>query len=662
VASARLAWRERLGSTRAAAILYALLALAVAGPLLRPGLVLSIDLAETPRSTLSPAYWGLPAGTNAGSLGRLPFDALLRLAGLVGAVQVAQKLLLVAIVFLAGLGMYRLAGRRPAGRFFAGLLYAVNPFVLERLIAGQWFLLLSYALIPWAYSAFLATFEGDVRAAWRFALVAAIGGFADAHMAALLGLLCVVTLIAQPRRDGSAHLGLPLLAGALAVCASLLWLLPTPGLHELWTHVGRGQLELYATFADPRWGPLLTVLGLGGFWDDLTPPATALAVWPLIALLLFALAVRGAALAPNRRVAVAVGVCGLFGLVAALGMASSVTRPATLWLMNHVAALRSFRETDKTVALTAFAYAFLGAGAVDDLVTAPRRRGLAPVLAALALALPLVYGIRELGGAWGSLHAVSFPASWNQASAVLESEAANSRTLFLPFHGYLHLGFARSRVVYNPAPSFFATPILSGRSVDQNPAHQDVSDPEQTEVTALLANPARPDLGRCLAALGVSHVLLAHESDWAPFRRLETRVDMRVVRSWPGLTLLALRSPGAAAMSAPAGAKRSCPTGLEPLASRRTSPVRLQLLAPVPPGRRLVLGLPDSFAWSRHGNTVAFGPWPSYRRVYLWAIAGLALVILSGLVLVVRSSRRPRRTHLRSRPGEEDRGRAQSAG
>jgi hypothetical protein len=640
----RSVWRERLNSGWFAALVYALLSFAVAGPLLRPGLVLSIDLAQTPRSTLSPAYWGLPAGTNGGSLARLPFDALLRLAGTLGAVPIAQKLLLLSIVFLAGLGMHRLAGRRLPGRFFAGMLYAVNPFVLERLIAGQWFLLLSYALIPWAFAAFLSTFRGDWRAAWRFAAIAAIAGFADAHMAALLGLLCVVTLIAHLGRDRARELGPPLLALVLAACASLLWLIPVPDLQELWSHIGHAQLQLYGTFVDPQWGPVLTVVGLGGFWNDPSPGFTALALWPLFALLLFGLAIWGATLASNRRVAIAVGACGLLGLIAALGTASSVTRPATLWLMDHFPFLRSFRETDKTVALAAFAYAFLGANAVDDVVSAPRRRQLVPVLTTCAIALPLVYGIREFGGAWGSLHAVRFPASWNQASALLRARAPNSRTLFLPFFGYLHLNFARSPVVYNPAPSFFATPILAGRSVDQDPAHQDVSDPEQTELTTLLLDPTQPNLGRCLAALGVSHVLLAHEANWTSLQPLEHRPDVQVVRQWSDLTLLALRRPGSPAMTAPATANEPCPSGLRPLASRWLSPVRLRLLAPVPAGRRLVLGVPDASSWHREGDQVTFAPWPDYRRVYLWGFGGLALVLVSGLVVLVLERRRPPRS------------------
>ena len=554
--------------------------------------------------------------------------------------SVVQKLLLLAIVFLAGYGMHRLARARVAGRFYAGLLYAVNPFVYERLVAGQWFLLLGYALIPWAYGAFLSAVRENPRAPWRFAALAAVIGFADAHMAALLIVLCAVTALAEGRRQSRRQVGLELLALGLALCASLLWLLPTPGLNDLFSHVGHAQLEFYGTLGDPRWGPVLTVLGLGGFWNDLTPPAMALAVWPLFVLLLLALALRGLAVTSDRRVGIAVAVSGVLGAVAALGTASAVTRPVTFWLMDHFAFLRSFRETDKSVALLAFAYAYLGAPAVDELVGAPRRRPVAGVLGALALAVPLVYGGRELGGAWGSLHAVQFPSSWKQAAALLRSQAADSRTLFLPFQGYLKLGFARSRVVYNPAPSYFSTPILTGRWVDQDPSHQDVSDPEQNEVRALLADPSRPDLARCLAALGVGHVLLAHEADWTRLRALEARGDMRIEASWPDLTLLALRQPGALAMTAPAGAGGSCPQGLQPLPARLVSPVRLHLLATVPAGRRLVLGLPDAPKWRRVGDDVVFTPWPSYRRVYLIAIGGFVLVVVAGVVAFVVVRRR----------------------
>jgi hypothetical protein len=313
----------------------------------------------------------------------------------------------------------------------------------------------------------------------------------------------------------------------------------------------------------------------------------------------------------------------------------------TFWLMDHFAFVRSFRETDKTVALLAFAYAYLGAPAVDELAAAPRRRGVAVGVAALAIAVPAVYGLREFAGDWGALRPVSFPASWSEADAILRERAANARTLFLPFHGYLHLGFAHARVTYNPAPQFFSTPILASRRVDSDPAHQDVLDPEQTRIEQLLADPSRPDLARCLAALGIAHVLLAHEADWRTQRFLDHTPGFVVTRTWPDLTLISLRRPGALAMTAPATSGGPCPVGLSPLSSHLISPVRLRLLAPVVPGRRLVLGLPDADQWKRTGNDVVFRAWPRYRTVYIVAAAGW-LVVLSGGIAVFLLGRRRR--------------------
>ena len=82
-------------------IVYGALALVVAGPLLAPGLILVVDLSVVPHPSLPSMYWGLPTGTHGAAASRLPFDLLFVLAGRIGAVGVAEKLLLLAIVFLA---------------------------------------------------------------------------------------------------------------------------------------------------------------------------------------------------------------------------------------------------------------------------------------------------------------------------------------------------------------------------------------------------------------------------------------------------------------------------------------------------------------------------------------------------------------------------------
>src|SRR6516225_2732249 len=108
------------------------LGLLALGPGLRRGFLLSYDMVVVPRQPFTPA-----------------------LAGLAG--DLVQKLLLLSIFMLACSGAAALLAREPwFARLAAGVFYAWNPFVAERLIIGQWALLLGYAGLPWVLRAALA--------------------------------------------------------------------------------------------------------------------------------------------------------------------------------------------------------------------------------------------------------------------------------------------------------------------------------------------------------------------------------------------------------------------------------------------------------------------------------------------------------------------------
>jgi hypothetical protein len=629
-----------------APITYLLLALAVAGPLLASGLVLAVDLSQTPHPSIPTTYWGLPQGTHEGPPARLPLDSLFVALGHVDAVGFGQKLMLVAIVFLAGFGMHRLAPvRSQAAALFAGFLYAINPFVYDRLYTGQWFLLLGYALLPHAYRAFLQTLEGRRTAPPWFGALFLATGIASTHMAAFLLLMCAVTALAwagrirrRPRIGRSAALAL-----ALGLAPSLYWLIPTPGLEDFWGHVGSGQLELYRTVADPHWGLGITVAGLYGYWNNAHPLKDFIAVWPLMAATQLALALWGTALRRRDCTTWAVAAIGAFGFLLALGDASVLTRGTYTFLLEHVSALRSFREPQKGVALLAFAYAFLGTAAVEDLIANGLRiRWARAALVALLIGLPLLYGYRVLGGLWGQLETSHYPSSWTQANERLKSEARDSRTLFLPWHGYFSLDFAHGRVVGNPGSSFFSTPILASRSVSEGRDQADESDAVERYVALLLDRGRHvSDIGACLAPLGVTHVLLAKQADWRRYSFLDRSRGLTAVERWPDLVLYRSQTPAGLVMKSSGRAGLSCGERLEPLAARRESPVRYRLESPPPARPRLALGLQRPSRWRLSGRELSFEPWTNYRRNYLIGSAGLAVLAFSGLLLLLEKRKKP---------------------
>lgn len=646
----------------AARLVYAALALLVAGPLLAPGLVLAVDLNVVPHPHLPASIWGLPTGTHGGPPSRLPLDLLFVAAGHLGAVAVVEKALLLAIVFLAGLGMHRLVPvEASAGRYFAGVLYAVNPFVYDRLYTGQWYLLLGYALLPWAYEASQPVLEGSRRAAPKFALLAALVGAASPHMLALLAVPLIVELLFRARAAVAVGLSL-----ALTLLASLYWMLPDTGVHDLWRHVSTGQLELYQTLSDHRFGLVANVLGLYGYWNDPAPIKSYLVAWPLGALALLALGCFGLARGRRSERTWAVAAAGVFGVVLALGARAPGTGDLFRALVDHVPAARSFREPQKGVALLVFAYAFLGSRAVESIVkwAGSSRRGIGATMAAAILVLPLMYGYRELGGLWGALGTSNYPAGWTQARSILDREAGGSNTLFLPWHGYFALSFAGHRVVANPAPSFFDTPVVASRSVGE-PGASDNSDPRDAAIASLLARGStRRDLGLCLAPFGISHVLVANEADASELGYLRRQRDLVVERRWPTMTLYRNTHPtGLALRVIGALTANPCQVRVKPVPVVSNSPGTLRLASAPPVGTTILLaasyrsdwrlgdarGVPfasgagTAFRARGSGSVIELNATRWNRYAYELGFGGVLLVLLA-CALVQQPRRRARRS------------------
>jgi len=221
-----------------------------------------------------------------------------------------------------------------------------------------------------------------------------------------------------------------------------------------------------------------------------------------------------------------------------------------------------------------------------------------------------------------------YPASWSAAKDVLEREARSSRTLFLPWSGYVELSFAHDRLVANPAPHFFSTPVLASRSIGGGIVN--VDDPAERRVRALLADRGRTlPFERCLARLGVGHVLVAEEVGSEDYGWLARRRGLELVRRYPELVLYRLAEPGGLVMEA-RGAGECDP--VTPVAGARLDRAHVRLGEPAPPGA--LLGLQDPERWRDDGDTLEYEPWSTYRRNYL---LGGGAVLVAALLLALRA-------------------------
>ena len=262
----------------------------------------------------------------------VPSDLVVATMSRILPADILQKLVLLAIFVLACSGAAALLAREPLlARLAAGIFYAWNPYVGERLIIGHWALLLGYAALPWVLRAVLAPDLDSRRGAARLALAllpAVVGGFAALAITALVAIPAAL-FTRNPRRAA--------LVLAMLAAGSLPWFIPSL-LHQV--YVDPASVAAFAARADTPFGSIGSLLMLGGAWNAQTVPEAYGGPWSalwlaavIVALAAYLLLARSQHRWPGLGVAAAAGLA-----IAALG----VTAPGRDLLRSLIAAWPGF--------------------------------------------------------------------------------------------------------------------------------------------------------------------------------------------------------------------------------------------------------------------------------------------------------------------------------
>ena len=491
-------WTRRDRTPWPARLLALGIALVVTAPALGPGFVLLRDMVFVPRQDLDLDALGLSGGLPRA----VPVDAVTALLTTVVPGDLLQKAVLLGLVYAAVLGAARLVppdadGRRGVAGAVAGLVYGWSPYLAERLLIGQWTLLVAWAALPWIARAALRVREGVPRAVPVLVLTCVPAALSPTGALLAAG---VVLAVAGVRRGA-----VPL---AAVVVLALPWLVagalsPAGGTSD------PAGVAAFAARAENWGGTLLAVLGTGGIWNaGAVPPGRGSALVPVVTLLLLALAVFGwltrDALRGAGRGLVVLGAVGIV-----LACAGAVPGAADLLeaVVRTVPGAGILRDGQKWAAWAALPLA-VGAGlGARRLADAVRSRGLAVLagpVAGAALLLPLIATPDLVWGVGGRLQPVAYPADWQRVRDVLAADEGPGDVLVLPFGAYRSFGWNDDRPQLDPAPRWLSRPtvvddalVVDGRVV----AGEDV---RAAEVAEVADDPA------ALARLGVGWVLVEH--------------------------------------------------------------------------------------------------------------------------------------------------------
>jgi hypothetical protein len=517
--------------------LSSLIALVVLGPVLvRRGFVLQGDLVFVPGMPWKGAWLGLD-----GRIPRfVPGDAFTATLGVLLPGDVVEKLVLLGIFVVGGMGMGRLTRHHGAwARASAITFFLWNPWVLERLAIGQWGVVVGYAFLPWVVLAAEHVRDGDPdgqRGGWRRGwrggwpgLVAWLGAAAVFSPASALMAVAVAlaVLAVRPR------LGQLLGVAGVALVVNLPWIVPALATAPR-VRAPDQQFQTFLPRAESSLGAAASVLSLGGIWkSSVVPGERAEALVVAFSLALTGVAVGGLLLAARTQRSRILGLGTLAVVVLLLGVLTTVPVVAT-----HLDTLaRAFPPTG----LVRDAHRFLGpaalalslglAASVDRVLgwVAPGREALRAVAALLVLApvLALPSFAWGLAGRW---HPVEFPREWSAVRQVLPA----GRTVVLPWTGgYRGFSWNQRHAGFDPAPRFFPGDVLVDDRVYVGKDVLSSEDPLLDDVRRALDS---ADPVAALRGLGVRNVLEEKED-------LATEPDLRggrVLHDGPGLRLVDL--------------------------------------------------------------------------------------------------------------------------
>ncbi len=433
--------------------------LAVLGPVLgRRGYVLSYDMVVVPDPPLAARV----LGTDGGAPRAVPSDLLVVALSWLAPADLVQKVILAAVVGLAVVGAGRLAqsltGCSRTACVAAGLVYAWSPFLAERLVLGQWALLLGFAALPWAVAAAVDVVAQAPGAAARLCAWTVPAAFGGGNATVLLAAPVVVVLLAGGRRTaGAAARHVAFVAGV-----SLPWVLPVV-LRPGGLPSDPAGVAAFAPAPDGPLGTLGSLATLGGIWNAaVVPPERGNVVLATAALACVVAVVLagGPVLWRSGPAGRAVAVAGLAGLAVPALLATPPGRALLTAVVAGVPGGGLLRDSQKLLAPWVLLVGLLAAVGLDRARCAVAPLRLGPAVGVAAAVLPVALLPSLALGASGRLAPATYPASWSTVRRALDADPEPGSVVVLPWAPYRRFAWNDARVVLDPAQRITDRPVV----------------------------------------------------------------------------------------------------------------------------------------------------------------------------------------------------------
>ncbi len=495
--------------------LYLGLALLILGPLLKPGYLFLLDWSEVPGHWFNWRTCEIPQVVNCLALQFLRF-----LLGWLVSGAVWQKILLVAIFTLTGFSMFAVLPRDLGiiPRVLAGIFYLVNPFVYQRFLAGHIGFLLGYAILPWAV---FALFQAFRQSSNRHLVVAALwwtlATVFSVHYIFIVGTVFLATLavllVTHRQRAGEILITAGKFLGWWGVF-NAFWFLPLAFTAGSAGEINWSHFWAYRPAEDTRWGLLINLLGMYGFWRERTTTEILLTkdylvFWPFFLVLLLVpagIGIRQLIREGRFRFLTVVLLVAILSLLLSTGGADTFWQKVIHWLFLYLPGFKIMRESQKFLALLVLVYSILIAWGFKAIASWRAQFVVGTAVCGFLVLLGL-YNFLLFWGAGGQLSVREYPASWIKAKQIVESDYGDFQILILPWQLYVvNHPLAQWRTIADPAPRFFYPQQVLACRHPQIAGVTFLETSRERKIRELLSRPDPSLWQKTLSSIGVKYI------------------------------------------------------------------------------------------------------------------------------------------------------------
>lgn len=521
--------------------IFSILSFIIIFPLLPPGFILTLDTVVTSKINFASI-------TSSSFL----YQNTLGLLNYLIPAFILQKIILFSIFFLSGWGMYRLAGKELGlFKYFAAVLYALNPFVYERIMAGHWQFMLGYSIFPFVIVATIKFLKKldiwniIVLSAWVTLLFNIAIHYIFIYIPFFM-TTCILYIFFNTGKI-SEYLKKIIILLLLLLLMNSNWIVSSViGISDVAISVAQftnADLITFQSAPDKNFGLIFNLLSGYGYWaevyDYFISPKNIIFFWPIMAIILLIFVVLGIRHLIQIKdqdvliLTISLIIISLISLDFAGGVALEEFSKPLMILYDKFPILRSLREPQKLIGVLMLSYSFFAGYGLSFLNNRLGNR-YQKVLFTMSIVFPIIYTPTMFGSFWGQLRPISYPVQWHEVNQIISNDEDNFLTLFFPWHFYLSFNFTNHKVVSNPAPYFFDKPIVLSNNYETDILFSHNSQLESLHVDGLLSIEAeginllgeqvyeKVDWGRDLSVINVKYVILAKEDDWRKYLFLET--------------------------------------------------------------------------------------------------------------------------------------------